>query len=84
MLEALQVYREETARLEEHAEECRVAGREVSGVCPLLNYSVYRHCLLLCCIAPSTPGSPPHCCHGQPKGKYSVVSNVPTSVNTGK
>ena len=30
MLEALQVYREERTRREEHAEECRVAGREVS------------------------------------------------------
>jgi len=30
VLEALQVYREERARQEEHAEECQVARREVS------------------------------------------------------
>jgi len=31
VLEAVQVYRGERAKLEEHAEECRLAGREVSG-----------------------------------------------------
>ena len=49
MLEALQVYREETARLEEHTEECRVAGREVSGVCPLLN-TVILFTVIICCV----------------------------------
>lgn len=49
MLEALQVYREEMARLEEHTEECRVAGREVSGVCPLLN-TVILFTVIICCV----------------------------------